>query len=189
MWRYSIGGLKWQAYFELNVWLPSPKDTNTDVPFRSVWHLLLPQPLLWPCIINLRRRWSDSLLNETIQQLRCNWAVTWSWTEVPWTPRSSLDTFHGASFGLFFNPENMDNWEHLKKTTERSLGNYLIQLQSPKSWLILTFHPLLQLLDCSVPLTHSPGDGSTQLWVACSILGLLCWLERPFWSNGSNEKG
>ena len=123
MWRYSIGGLKWQAYFELNVWLPSPKDTNTDVPFRSVWHLLLPQPLLWPCIINLRRRWSDSLLNETIQQLRCNWAVTWSWTEVPWTPRSSLDTCHGASFGLFFNPENMDNWEHLKK---RLFHSYLL---------------------------------------------------------------
>ena len=29
----------------------------------------------------------------------------------------------------------------------------------------------------------------TTFWVACSILGLLCWLERPFWSNCSNEKG
>ena len=39
--------------------------------------------------------------------------------------------------------------------------------------------------------TYTPPWGweYTTLWVACSILGLLCWLERPFWSNCSNEKG
>ena len=35
---------------------------NPDVPFRNVWQLSFPQPLLWLHVIKLGRRWIDSLL-------------------------------------------------------------------------------------------------------------------------------